>query len=336
MQLPAGTKAVIEVVAFGEAMVRLTPPCRQRVEQSASFDVQVGGAELNAACGLAQLGRSATWVSRLTDNGLGRLIASRVRAAGVDTSRVVWTADDRVGLFFLEEGASPRPSQITYDRTGSAFARLAPGTVPWAEVFAGAKWFHVSGISPAVSASATAVTREALAAAKLAGLTVSFDPNYRAKLWSVEVAARELSECLRSVDVLVASEDDATRLFGVAPGQPADVAARLHDDYGVSTVAFPRREGTSVTRDRITAVAFHDGREFATRTYDIEVVDRIGAGDAFAAGLIDGLLDGNVQQALDQAVALAALKHTVPGDSVWTTRAELQTVLAGHGLRVQR
>src|SRR4051794_39433565 len=162
-----------EVVAFGEAMVRLTPPGRQRVEQAASFDVQVGGAELNTACGLAQLGRSTAWVSRLTDNGLGRLIAARARAASVDTRHIIWTPDDRVGLFVLEEGAAPRPSQITYDRAGSAFARIGPDTVRWSEVFAGAKWFHISGVSPAVSASAAAVTREALAAAKAAGLTVS-------------------------------------------------------------------------------------------------------------------------------------------------------------------
>lgn len=325
-----------EVVTFGEAMLRLTPPGRQRVEQAATFDVQVGGAELNAACGLAQLGRAASWVSRLTDNGPGRLIAARARAAGVDTRRVVWTGDGRVGLFFLEEGAAPRASRIVYDRADSAFARIAPGMVPWADVFDGAKWFHVSGISLAVSASAAEVAREALAAAKSSGVTVSFDPNYRAKLWPLADAARTLSECLRSVDVLISSEDDAVRLFGVAPGEPADLASRLRDAYGVTTVAFPRRDGTSVLRDRITATAFQAGRGFTARSYEIEVVDRIGAGDAFAAGLIDGLLDGDVQRALDQATALAALKHTVPGDSVWTSREELGMILAGAGLHVRR
>ncbi|MFO0807191.1 MAG: sugar kinase [Gemmataceae bacterium] len=325
-----------EVVAFGEAMIRLTPPGRLRVEQTASFDVQVGGAELNTAAGLAQIGRSTAWVSRLTDNSLGRLVAARARASGVVTNRIVWTAEDRVGLFFLEEGSAPRPSQIVYDRAGSAFARLVPGMIPWDEVLAGSRWFHVSGISLAVSDSAAAVTREALAAAKRAGLTVSFDPNYRSKLWPIDVAARVFRECMRSVDVLIASEADAIRLLDIPPGSSAEIAARLCDAYGVTTVAFTRRDGTSVTRDRFSALLFHQGLEYSAREYDIEVVDRIGAGDAFAAGLIDGLLDSDASRAVEQATALAALKHTVPGDSLWITRRELDELLRDGSLRVRR
>src|SRR3954471_6956386 len=159
-----------EVVTFGEAMVRLAPPNFRRLEQARSLDVQVGGAELNTAVGLARLGRTSAWISRLTDNPLGRLIANRAREAGVSSEHVVWTKDDRVGLYFLEFGAAPRASSVLYDRKGAAIANLKPGAVPWPAVFAGAKWFHVTGITPALSPSAAETTREALQAARAAGV----------------------------------------------------------------------------------------------------------------------------------------------------------------------
>src|SRR5262245_42986759 len=164
-----------DVITFGEAMVRLAPPNFRRLEQAQTLDVQVGGAELNTAVCLARLGRSSAWVSRLTDNPLGRLIANRAREAGVSTEHVVWTKDDRVGLYFLEFGAAPRASSVLYDRKGAAITAIQPGTVSWAKVFAGARWFHVTGITPALSASAAATTREALAAARKAGVGTSVD-----------------------------------------------------------------------------------------------------------------------------------------------------------------
>src|SRR5262245_57946074 len=164
-----------DVVTFGEAMVRLSPPNFRRLEQSTSLDLQVGGAELNTAVALARLGRSSAWVSRLTDNPLGRLIANRAREAGVDTRFVQFTNDDRVGLYFLEFGAAPRASSVLYDRKDAAIAQVKPDTIRWSEVFAGAKWFHLTGITPALSASAAATTREALAAARSAGVRVSID-----------------------------------------------------------------------------------------------------------------------------------------------------------------
>src|SRR3954451_8938891 len=151
-----------DVITFGEAMVRLAPPNFRRLEQTRSLDVQVGGAELNTAVGLARLGRSSGWVSRLTNNPLGRLIANHAREAGVSTEHVVWTGDDRVGLYFLEFGAAPRASSVLYDRRGAAVAGVRPGMVAWAQLFAGAKWFHVTGITPALSATAAETTREAL------------------------------------------------------------------------------------------------------------------------------------------------------------------------------
>src|SRR5262245_3720432 len=170
-----------EVVTFGEAMVRLSPPNFRRIEQARSLDVQVGGAELNTAVGLARLGRRAAWVSRLTNNPLGRLIANHAREAGVSTDHVVWTPEDRVGVYYLEFGAAPRASNVLYDRKGSAIANVRPGMVPWSDVFAGAKWFHVTGITPALSPTAAAATHEALQAARYAGVGTSIDLNYRIK-----------------------------------------------------------------------------------------------------------------------------------------------------------
>src|SRR5262245_55716550 len=187
----------VDVVTFGEAMVRLAPPDFHRLEQANRLEVKVGGAELNTAVGLVRLGRSAAWVSRLTSNPLGRLIIHQVHAAGVNTQHVVWTDQDRVGLYFLEFGAAPRASSVLYDRKGAAIAHLKPGMVSWTKVFAGAKAFHVTGITPALSASAAETTREAIKAAKGAGLLVSIDLNYRAKLWSPADANRWMTEFLQ-------------------------------------------------------------------------------------------------------------------------------------------
>src|SRR5206468_7708047 len=186
-----------DVITFGEAMIRLAPPNFRRLEQALSLDVQVGGAELNTAVGLARLGHSAAWVSRLTRNPLGRLVANKAREAGVSTDHIVWTDDDRIGLYFLEFGAAPRASSVVYDRKGSAIAAVRPGTVPWATVFAGAKWFHVTGITPALGTGAAETTREALQAARAAGLKTSIDLNHRAKLWSNAEAGRWMTEFMQ-------------------------------------------------------------------------------------------------------------------------------------------
>src|SRR5215510_5388396 len=174
-----GLPAMPDVITFGEAMIRLSPPNFRRLEQARSLDLQVGGAELNTAVCFARLGHTSSWVSRLTDNPLGRLIANHAREAGVDDSHIVWTKDDRVGVYFLEFGAAPRASSVLYDRKGAAIASIAPGMVPWSGVFAGARWFHVTGITPALSPSAAETTREALQAARAAGVTTSIDLNYR-------------------------------------------------------------------------------------------------------------------------------------------------------------
>jgi 2-dehydro-3-deoxygluconokinase len=325
-----------DVITFGEAMIRLAPPAFRRLEQTHSLDVQVGGAELNTAVALARLGRRTAWVSRLTDNPLGRLIANQAREAGVSTEHVVWTSEDRVGLYFLEFGAAPRASSVLYDRKGAAITALKPGTVAWPKVFEGARWFHVTGITPGLSAAAAEVTREALQAARSAGVKTSMDLNYRAKLWTPEQAGKCMAELMPLTNVLITTEEDTERVFGIKGKDYEDVAAQTARRFGFDAVAITLRENPLVWKNAWTAIAYQGGKILKTRTYEVEIVDRLGAGDSFAAGLIHGLLDGDLQRGLDFGVAASAIKHTIPGDFAWITREEVETLLKGPGLRISR
>jgi 2-dehydro-3-deoxygluconokinase len=325
-----------EVVTFGEAMIRLAPPNFRRLEQAQTLDVQVGGAELNTAVALARLGRSAAWVSRLTRNPLGRLLANKAREAGVNTDHVLWTDDDRVGLYFLEFGAAPRASSVVYDRKGSAIANVKPGMVPWETAFAGAKWFHVTGITPALGAGAAETTREALRAARAAGLRTSIDLNHRVKLWSNAEAGRWMTEFMQWCDVLVTTEEDTERVFGIRGKDYEDVAAQLARRFPLHAVAITLRENPLVWKNTWTAIAYREGKVYRTRTCEVEIVDRLGAGDSFAAGLIHGLLDGDLQKGVDFGVAMSAVKHSIPGDFAWVTREEVEAVVKGGGLRISR
>ncbi|MBI2808554.1 MAG: sugar kinase [Planctomycetes bacterium] len=325
-----------DVVTFGEAMIRLSPPNFLRLEQARSLDLRVGGAELNTAAGLARLGHATAWVSRLTDNALGRLVANHAREAGVSTEHVVWTGDDRVGLYFLEFGAAPRASSVLYDRKNAAIAGLQPGTVPWARVFAGAKWFHVTGITPGLSEAAAKVTQEALIAAKAAGLRTSVDLNYRVKLWTPEQAGKCMSELMAHTDVLITTEEDIERVFGIKGKSYEESAELTAKRFSLKIIAITVRENPLVWKNSWTAIAYQNGEILRTKTYEVEIVDRLGAGDSFAAGLIHGLLEGDLQRALDFGVAASALKHTIPGDFAWITRDEVEAMLKGGGLRISR
>lgn len=325
-----------EVITFGEAMIRLSPPNFRRLEQATSLDLQVGGAELNTAVGLARLGRKTAWVSRLTDNPLGRLIANRAREAGVDTRHVLFTKEDRVGLYFLEFGAAPRASSVVYDRRDAAIAHIKPGMIPWAEVFSGAKWFHVTGITPALSGSAAEVTREALQAARQAKVRTSIDLNYRNKLWSTEEAGRWMREFMQYCDVLITTEEDVDKVFGIKGTDYEAVARQLTEVFPLQVVAITLRENPLVWRNSWTAIAYRGGQVLRTRSYEVEIVDRLGAGDSFAAGLIHGLLDDDLQKGLDWGVAASAIKHSIPGDFAWITRDEVESLLKGGGLRISR
>jgi 2-dehydro-3-deoxygluconokinase len=338
-----------DLVTFGEAMVRLTPPSFERIEQARCLDVGVGGAELNVAVGAARLGLSSTWVSRLPETPLGRLVASRAREQGVDVSHVEWTRDARVGLYFLEMGAAPRASRVLYDRAGSAISEVQPGTIDWPQVFTGARWFHVSGITPALSESAAVVTAEALAAAKTAGLTVSYDLNYRSTLWPPDRARSVQEPLMRFVDVLISTEEDTRVVFGVGGDRPADAHGRIDPDrHEASARALQRRFDFKVVAITLRAnprvwlntwsafVLAGDVRHDAPQ-YEVEVVDRIGAGDAFSAGLIFGAaVLGDWAAAVRYGTALSALKHTIPGDFSLSSRDEVEQLLQSGGLRVVR
>jgi len=309
----------MDLVTFGEAMVRLTPPggAFQRLEQAHSFDVYVGGAELNVAALAARLGVKSRWVSRLPDNALGRMIGARAREQGVDV-HVEWTAETRAGLYFAELGAAPRASSVLYDRAGSAISRIAAGSVDWGSVFAGARWYHVSGITPALSDGAAQVTAESLAAAKRAGLTVSYDLNYRSKLWSAEQARAVQEPLMEHVDVLITTEEDARQVFGSG----AESAESLAKRFDLSAVAVTLRD------DPHAAIAFADGKIHTAPRQEVQVVDRFGAGDAFSGGLIVSRLENRGwDEAVRFAAATAALKHTIPGDFCLVSRNEVEELV---------
>jgi 2-dehydro-3-deoxygluconokinase len=325
-----------DVITFGEAMVRLSPPNFRRLEQAGSLDVSVGGAELNTAAGLARLGRSSAWVSRLTRNPLGRLIANHARAVGVSTEHVLWTDEDRVGVYFLEFGAAPRASSVLYDRKGAAAAQLRPGLIDWAAVFDKARWFHVTGITPALGPAAAETTREALHAARQRGVRTSIDLNYRAKLWGEAEAGRWMTEFMAFCDVLITTEEDSERVFRICGKDYEEVADRLARRFPLQVVAITLRDNPLVWKNTWTAIALGEGKIYRTRSFEVEIVDRLGAGDTFAAGLIHGLLDNDLQKGLDYGVAASALKHSIPGDFAWVTPAEVEALLKGSGMRISR
>ena len=326
-------------------MVRLTPPGFRRLEQATQFDVHVGGGELNVAVGAARLGLPARWISRLPDSPLGRLIAGRAAEQGVDVDYVTWTDQGRAGLYFAELGAAPRASSVLYDRAGSAMSLLTPGIVDWPRAFEGARWFHVSGITPALSASAAAATAEALAAARAAGLTVSYDLNYRRKLWTPADARAAQEPLMRHVDVLITTEEDTRLVFGVetprtdtvdaASYEP--VARSLQAQFGFKAVAVTLRDNPLVWRNTWSAFVVADGVRHDAPRYDVEIVDRIGAGDAFSAGFIYAATTGvGWAHAVRYGTAMSALKHGIPGDFAVVTRQEVEQVMAGGTLRVNR
>jgi 2-dehydro-3-deoxygluconokinase len=303
----------MDVITFGEAMVRLAPSNFRRLEQAYSLDIEIGGAELNTAVGLARLGRQTAWVSRLTDNPLGRLIANRARETGVITDGILFTETDRVGTYFLEHGAAPRPSGIVYDRANSAMANIAMGMIDWKTLLAGANWFYVTGITAAISPTAADAT-----------------------LWTVEEARTWLNDAIQYVDVLVTNPEDVERFFGVPGADIATAAAAATEKFNLVAIAMTLRETHSVWRNTVAGIGFAGGRLIQSRAYEVEVVDRLGSGDAFVAGLLHGLLDGDLEKGIEFGTAMGALKHSVPGDFPWLTKAEVEGLMQGGGLRIDR
>jgi len=325
-----------DVVTFGEAMIRLAPPGFRRLEQATSLEMTVGGAELNVAAGISRLGLSTTWVSCLPDNPLGRATRNRAREIGVDTSHVAWDRNGRMGLYFVEYGASPRASSVLYDRRGSSISELTGVKFDWASILSGARLYHTTGISTALSDRTGEEVSASLHVAHDAGLTVSYDLNFRAKLWTADQARAIQEPLMELVDVLITTEEDAKKVFGVEGEDYREVARKLADRFGFKVVTITIRGDQSVLRNSWTAIAYADGVDVADRTYDIELVDRIGGGDAYAAGFLYGYLTGDVARAVRYGNAFSALKQSSWGDFNWATLAEVEAQLSGVSTRISR
>lgn len=333
---PAGPSAdpadpadpVGRVVTFGEAMVRLTPPFNERLERTPRLDLTAGGAELNAAATVACLGVPAAWVSVLPDAPLGRFVARAARAANVDLSALRWVpeTEGRAGLYFLEEGTDPRPSAVSYDRADSAFARLRPGGFDWPEIFDGAAAFHFSGITPALGPGPRDETFTAVRAANAAGVPVAFDLNYRSKLWSEAEARACFVELLPLVDVLFAGRGSLRLFFGLE-GDHEAVLRAARERLGLSIVTLSRKKARASRALKLSCLALGpDGEVVESPWRDVEVVDRLGGGDAFAGGFLAAFAadPADLRRAVALGAAAQALKHTVPGDLLAATRAEIE------------
>ncbi|MHB8398145.1 MAG: PfkB family carbohydrate kinase [Candidatus Limnocylindrales bacterium] len=325
-----------DLVTFGEAMLRLAAPDQRRLEQTTSLEVTVGGAELNVAAGVSRLGLSTEWVSCLPDNALGRKVRNKAREFGVDLSHVAWDKAGRMGLFFVEYGASPRASSVLYDRAYSAFSELRSASFDWPAILTGARAFHTTGITPALGERTTAETGASLAAARHLGLVTSYDLNFRGRLWSPDRARAAQEPLMQYVDVLITTEEDAETVFGITGSDYKEVLRKLADRYGFKVVTITIRGDLSVLRNTWTAIAYSDGAFVDDRTYELELVDRIGGGDAYAAGFLYGLLTGDVEKGVRYGNAFSAIKQASWEDFNYATMAEVEAQLHGAGSRIIR
>lgn len=317
---------MLDLVTIGETMLRFTAADEQTLEQADYFRVDPGGAESNVAVALARLGFKTAWISRLPQNPLGRRIAGRIAAHGVDISRVLWTPNGRIGLWYFEKPAPPRPGQAYYDRANSAFSQIDANEVDW-DFVRTARWLHLTGITPALSANCRALIQRALDEAKRAALPVSFDVNYRARLWSPQEARRVLEPMLDQVAVIFCPLRDAHTVFEET-GDAATIARAWHRRFGARLVV--------ITAGDAGAVAFDGAEHRITKLYPVHVVDPLGTGDAFVAGFLGGYWTSGVDTGLEWGAAAAALKQSYLGDLVWFTREDVLRLIAEGLTDVQR
>ncbi|HNY20524.1 MAG TPA: sugar kinase [Treponemataceae bacterium] len=324
-----------KVISFGEIMLRLKSPGHERLFQTPSLEATFGGGEANVAVSLARLGLASSFVSALPEGPLGDAALAELKRYGVDVS-AVRRAPGRLGVYYLENGANQRPSSVVYDREGSSASLMKAGDFDWGAIMSGGSWFHVTGITPAISASSADATLEALRAARAAGLKVSIDLNHRKKLWNYGKKASEVMPVLvREADVLVANEEDIQLSLGIDEGSYEALARETRKAYpNLGTVAITLRESRSADSNGWSAALLDDSGFRRSREYHIEdIVDRVGGGDAFAAGLIFGMLEygGDSAQALEFATAASCLKHSIPGDFNLVSRSEVESLVAGGG-----
>ena len=337
------------VITFGEIMLRLAPEGYYRFVQANSFGATYGGGEANVAVSLANFGIDTVFVTKLPAHEIGQAAVNELRKFGVDTSRIV-RGGNRIGIYFLEKGASQRPSKVIYDRAHAAIAEASPEDFDWNEIFQNADWFHFTGITPALNDTLAAICLDACKKAKELGLTVSCDLNYRNKLWSREKAGQVMSELCKYVDVCIANEEDAADVFGIRAANTdvtkgavshegyKDVAKQLAGRFGFSKVAITLRESLSAS-DNNWAAMLYDGTEFYfSKKYAVHIVDRVGGGDSFGGGLIYACLNQyDPQSTIEFAAAASCLKHSVEGDMNMVSVSEVQKLAGGDGSgRVQR
>ena len=336
----------MKVVTMGEIMLRLSTPGFTRFLQTNTFDINYGGGEANVAAALAQFGFDAYFVSKLPKHEIGQAAVNSLRKFGVHSDYIV-RGGERVGVYFLESGASQRASKVIYDRANAAVTTLASNELDWEEVFHDCKWFHWTGITPALGATALNTVKEACKAAKKNGVTISADLNYRAKLWSTKEAQAAMIPLMEYVDVCIANEEDAEKSLGFNAGTTnvdkgeldesgyRNMIVELKKKFGFKTVAITLRESFSASRNGWSAM-LHDEKDcltpYRSKRYDIQIVDRVGGGDSFASGLIYGLLKkDNTKDALEYAVAASCLKQTIPGDFNIVSIDEVEKLAKGSG-----
>lgn len=338
-----------KVITFGEIMLRLAPEGYHRFVQADTFGATYGGGEANVAVSLANYGFDAKFVTKLPAHEIGQAAVNSLRKYGVDTSYIT-RGGDRVGIYFLEKGASQRPSKVIYDRAGSSIATATKEDFNWKEIFDGAEWFHFTGITPALNDEVAAICLEACKAAKENGVTISCDLNYRNKLWSKEKAGEVMGELCKYVDVCIANEEDAADVFGIHAANTdvttgtvnhegyKDVAKQLADRFGFSKVAITLRESISANDNNWSAMLYDGSDYFFSKKYKMHIVDRVGGGDSFGGGLIAASLNGFDSQAtIEFAVAASCLKHSIEGDMNLVSMDEVLKLAGGDGSgRVQR
>ena len=337
------------VVTFGEIMLRLAPEGYYRFFQNDVMQATFGGGEANVAVSLANFGLDSVYVTKLPKHAIGQAAVNSLRYFGIDTTKIV-RGGDRVGIYFLEKGASQRGSVCIYDRAHSAIAEAKSEDFDWDDIFEGADWFHFTGITPALGANVAEICEQACIAAKKKGVKISCDLNYRGKLWTREQARETMTKLCRYVDVCISNEEDAKDVFGIEAENTdiyggklnhdgyRSVAKQLAEKFGFEKVAITLRTSVSAS-DNKWAGMLYDGSEYCfSKSYDLHIVDRVGGGDSFGAGLIYSLLCGKTtQQAVEFAVAASALKHSVEGDYNRVTVAEVEKLAGGDGSgRVQR
>ena len=339
------------VITFGEIMLRLAPEGYYRFVQANSFGATYGGGEANVAVSLANYGMDAAFVTKLPKHEIGQAAVNELRKYGVDTKDIA-RGGDRVGIYFLEKGASNRGSVCIYDRAHSAIAEADSADFDWDSIFEGADWFHFTGITPALGANVVEICRQACIAAKKHGVKISCDLNYRGKLWTRQQAREAMTELCQYVDVCISNEEDAKDVFGIEAENTdiyagkldkegyKSVARQLADKFGFEKVAITLRESISASDNDWSGMLYDaaSGEYCFSKTYHLHIIDRVGGGDSFGGGLIYALLNGrNTQEAIEFAVAASALKHSVEGDYNMVTVSEVEKLAGGDASgRVQR